>query len=138
MKRFVESYPEFRKLGGNVSKHVAVVGELSRLVGRDKLLDVSEVEQTIVGSGSGMAGDLRNVQGLIEDRGVLAVNKLRLAMLYALRYQKTANNGIQGVVELLRKNGVTESESNVRISRSSSFMLVLTCVSYSWYSRCCI
>ncbi|KAF8758342.1 STXBP unc-18 SEC1 family [Rhizoctonia solani] len=49
MKRFVEEYPEFRKLGGNVSKHVAVVGELSRLVGRDSLLDVSEVEQNLAG-----------------------------------------------------------------------------------------
>lgn len=45
MKRFVEEYPEFRKLGGNVSKHVALVGELSRLVQRDHLLDIGEVEQ---------------------------------------------------------------------------------------------
>lgn len=45
MKRFVEDYPEFRKLGGNVSKHVALVGELSRLVQRDHLLDIGEVEQ---------------------------------------------------------------------------------------------
>lgn len=50
MKRFVEEYPEFRKLGGNVSKHVALVGELSRLVGRDKLLDVGEVEQGLATS----------------------------------------------------------------------------------------
>ena len=45
MKRFVEEYPEFRKLGGNVSKHVALVGELSRLVDKDKLLELGEVEQ---------------------------------------------------------------------------------------------
>jgi hypothetical protein len=45
MKRFVEEYPEFRKLGGNVSKHVALVGELSRLVDNDKLLELGEVEQ---------------------------------------------------------------------------------------------
>jgi len=50
MKRFVEDYPEFRKLGGNVSKHVALVGELSRLVGRDKLLEVGEVEQGLATS----------------------------------------------------------------------------------------
>ena len=50
MKRFVEEYPEFRKLGGNVSKHVALVGELSRLVGRDKLLDVGEIEQGLATS----------------------------------------------------------------------------------------
>jgi len=45
MKHFVEEYPEFRKLGGNVSKHVALVGELSRLVDKDKLLELGEVEQ---------------------------------------------------------------------------------------------
>lgn len=50
MKRFVEEYPEFRKLGGNVSKHVALVGELSRLVARDKLLEVGEVEQGLATS----------------------------------------------------------------------------------------
>jgi hypothetical protein len=50
MKRFVEEYPEYRKLGGNVSKHVAVVGELSRLVERDKLLEVGEVEQGLATS----------------------------------------------------------------------------------------
>jgi hypothetical protein len=50
MKRFVEEYPEFKKLGGNVSKHVALVGELSRLVGRDKLLELGEVEQGLATS----------------------------------------------------------------------------------------
>ena len=50
MKKFVEDYPEFKKLGGNVSKHVALVGELSRLVGRDKLLEVGEVEQGLATS----------------------------------------------------------------------------------------
>ena len=52
MKRFVEEYPEFQKLGGNVSKHVALVGELSRLVERDSLMEVGEVEQGLA-SGSG-------------------------------------------------------------------------------------
>jgi hypothetical protein len=47
MKRFVEDYPEFRKLSGNVSKHVTLVGELSRRVGEQTLLDVSELEQSL-------------------------------------------------------------------------------------------
>lgn len=47
MKRFVEDYPEFRKLSGNVSKHVTLVGELSRRVGADGLLDASELEQSL-------------------------------------------------------------------------------------------
>ena len=56
MKRFVEEYPEFRKLGGNVSKHVALVGELSRLVDRDKLLEVGELEQ---GLGTSAGADFK-------------------------------------------------------------------------------
>ena len=59
MKRFVEEFPEFRKLSGNVSKHVTLVGELSRLAARDRLFDVSEVEQGLAGGGSGHAGDLK-------------------------------------------------------------------------------
>ena len=58
MKRFVEEYPEFRKLGGNVTKHVTLVGELSRLVERDDLLAISEVEQSLASQESHQA-DLR-------------------------------------------------------------------------------
>lgn len=47
MKRFIEEYPEFRKLSGNVSKHVTLVSELSRRVGANNLLEVSELEQSI-------------------------------------------------------------------------------------------
>lgn len=55
MKRFVEEYPEFRRLGGNVSKHVTLVGELSRVVERDDLLAVSEVEQSLASQESHQA-----------------------------------------------------------------------------------
>jgi len=47
MKRFVEEYPEFRRLSGNVSKHVTLVGELSKRVQQDNLLEVSELEQSL-------------------------------------------------------------------------------------------
>ena len=61
MKRFVEDYPEFRKLSGNVSKHVTLVGELSRLVGADGLLDVSELEQSLA-CNDNHASDLKVIQ----------------------------------------------------------------------------
>jgi hypothetical protein len=56
MKKFIEEYPEVQKLGGNVSKHVALVGELSRLVGRDLLLEVGECEQ---GLGTAEGADIK-------------------------------------------------------------------------------
>jgi vacuolar protein sorting-associated protein 45 len=58
VSRFIEEYPEFRKLGGNVSKHVALVGELSRLVSARHLLEVSELEQSLA-SNESHASDLR-------------------------------------------------------------------------------
>lgn len=66
MKRFVEEYPEFRKLGGNVSKHVALVGELSRLVEKNKLLEVGETEQGLAThSGADLKVRTRPVQSPI-------------------------------------------------------------------------
>uniref|UniRef100_A0A4W3H3Y6 Vacuolar protein sorting-associated protein 45 n=1 Tax=Callorhinchus milii TaxID=7868 RepID=A0A4W3H3Y6_CALMI len=44
---FVETYPQFKKMSGTVSKHVTVVGELSRLVSERGLMEVSEVEQEL-------------------------------------------------------------------------------------------
>ncbi|CAE7191976.1 unnamed protein product [Rhizoctonia solani] len=111
MKRFVEEFPEFRKLGGNVSKHVAVVGELSRLVGRDSLLDVSEVEQNLAGRDN-HAADFKAVMELIEKPGIQLYNKIRLGIIYALRYQKSTNQ-IGAVVEALIKAGASEHDASV-------------------------
>lgn len=44
---FVDNYPQFKKMSGTVSKHVTVVGELSRLVSERQLMEVSEVEQDL-------------------------------------------------------------------------------------------
>ncbi|KAJ7784438.1 Sec1-like protein [Mycena metata] len=110
MKRFVEEYPEFRKLGGNVSKHVALVGELSRLVSRDKLLEVGEVEQ---GLATSAGAELRSVQAFIANPGVPPWNKLRLVILYALRYQKTQTGNIASLINLLLSNGVSREDARL-------------------------
>lgn len=47
MKKFVEELPEYRKLSSNVSKHVNIMSELSRLVEKNNLLQISEIEQNI-------------------------------------------------------------------------------------------
>lgn len=110
MKRFVEDYPEFRKLGGNVSKHVALVGELSRLVDRDRLLDVGEVEQ---GLATSSGSDFKNVQAIVNNPVVPAWNKLRVVILYALRYQKTQTSNIAALINLLLSNGVSREEARL-------------------------
>ncbi|KAI0771208.1 Sec1-like protein [Trametes elegans] len=103
MKRFVEEYPEFRKLGGNVSKHVALVGELSRLVERDKLLELGEVEQ---GLATGSGADLKSVQALVANPAIQPWNKLRVVMLYALHYQKSQPQNVASLISLMLENGL--------------------------------
>lgn len=110
MKRFVEEYPEFRKLGGNVSKHVALLGELSRRVERDSLLEISELEQSLA-SVESHASDLKAVQTMIESPQISHDAKIRVAILYALRYQKLPSNQIQKMVQELLKAGVPESRA---------------------------
>ncbi|KAK2465256.1 hypothetical protein APHAL10511_002610 [Amanita phalloides] len=110
MKRFIEEYPEFRKLSGNVSKHVALVGELSRLVDKYKLLEVGEIEQ---GLSTSAGADFKSVQEIVTNNALSPRYKLRIVMLYALRYQKTQANNIGLLVNLLLTNGVAADEARL-------------------------
>ncbi|KAJ1569096.1 vacuolar protein sorting-associated protein 45 [Cladochytrium tenue] len=109
MKRFIEDYPEFRRLAGNVSKHVALVGELSRRVDREGLLEAGELEQSLAVSESHNA-DLKSLQKLIAESKISDEEKVRLVTLYALRYEKSSANQTVVLVDLLRKAGVSEKK----------------------------
>lgn len=100
MKRFIEDYPEFRKLSGNVSKHVTLVSELSRLVSTNHLLDVSELEQSLV-CNDNHSVDLKALQQMIPLPHIQPANKLRLVALYALRYSKNPQNALPILLDLL-------------------------------------
>ncbi|KKY25468.1 putative vacuolar protein sorting-associated protein 45 [Phaeomoniella chlamydospora] len=113
MKRFVEDYPEFRKLSGNVSKHVTLVGELSRRVGEDSLLDVSELEQSLACSDS-HSSDLKQLQQLLPSPNILADTKIRLVALYAIRYHKQPNNALPILLDLLT-HAANVPESSISI-----------------------
>ena len=91
MKRFIEDFPEFRKLSGNVTKHVTLVGELSRRVGEESLLDISELEQSLACTDNHNI-DVKSLQKIIQDPRVPANNKLRLVAIYALRSSKASSN----------------------------------------------
>lgn len=86
MQAFLERYPDFRAKSINITKHVTVIGELSRLVDACKLLDISELEQEIACSTdhnahkSELLNKIRNP--LVKD-----ADKLRLSMLYLIKYE---------------------------------------------------
>jgi hypothetical protein len=108
MKRFVEDYPEFRKLSGNVSKHVTLVGELSRRVAQGKLLEIGELEQSLAVSES-HSNDSKMLEQVLNDNTIDNEYKTRLVLLYALRYEKTPNSKVPQYLELLKKSGASES-----------------------------
>ncbi|KAF2199290.1 vacuolar protein sorting-associated protein 45 [Delitschia confertaspora ATCC 74209] len=104
MKRFIEDYPEFRKLSGNVTKHVTLVGELSRRVSEDSLLDVSELEQSLACTDN-HSNDVKALQRIIQNPKIPANNKLRLTAIYALRYSKHSSNSTPALLDLLSVAG---------------------------------
>ncbi|KAK3629379.1 vacuolar protein sorting-associated protein 45 [Elasticomyces elasticus] len=104
MKRFVEEYPEFRKLSGNVTKHVTLITELSRRVESDRLLDVSELEQSLA-CNDNHSQDVKTLQQLIQNPTIPPANKLRLVAIYALRYTNHTNNATPALLDLLAVAG---------------------------------
>ncbi|XP_039619065.1 vacuolar protein sorting-associated protein 45 [Polypterus senegalus] len=107
MKAFVDNYPQFKKMSGTVSKHVTVVGELSRLVSERNLMEVSEVEQELACQNDHSSAH-QNVRRLLQHPKVTKLDAARLVMLYALRYEKHSSNNLPGLMEDLNRKGVSE------------------------------
>ncbi|CAM9818880.1 unnamed protein product [Lampetra fluviatilis] len=106
MKAFVENYPQFKKMSGTVSKHVTVVGELSRLVASRSLLSVSELEQELACQ-SDHSSALQSLRRMLQQPKVSELDAARLVMLYALRYERHSSNNLSGLLEDLSRRQVS-------------------------------
>ena len=53
------------------------------------------------------------MQSVIVDRSVSAEKKLRIVILFALRYQKTKANDIANLISLMLENGVSHDDAKV-------------------------
>lgn len=107
MKAFVENYPQFKKMSGAVSKHVTVVGELSRLVSERHLMEVSEVEQELACQND-HSNALQNIKRLLQNQRLAELDAVRLVMLYALHYERHSNSALQSLLADLRSRGVPD------------------------------
>ena len=103
MQRFIENYPEFLKESGTVSKHVAVMGELSKIVSDRQLLDVSVIEQEM-SIENNPKQHFKEIETLIKNPKIMDDDKIRLAIIYGLRYQNTQQNNISRLRNELRDN----------------------------------
>ncbi len=88
IKDFIASYPEFQKLSGTVSKHVNLLGEISKYVTENDLLAVSECEQSLAGGVGDSSADEADVAGMLRQKGNLRkVDVLRLLCLFFINRQ---------------------------------------------------
>lgn len=109
MQHFMEKYPELRCQSHTVSKHVAIMGELARLVEVCSLMDVSAFEQDLA-CVDDQVGHLKELMSKLDSSMIKIPDKLRLGMLYALRYENvTSNNAIPAVKEAMKRGGVPPS-----------------------------
>ncbi|XP_078124100.1 vacuolar protein sorting-associated protein 45 [Sander vitreus] len=107
MKAFVDNYPQFKKMSGTVSKHVTVVGELSRLVSERQLMEVSEVEQEL-SCQNDHSNAQQSVRRLLQNPRLSELDAVRLVMLYALRYERHSSSVLPALMDELSRRGVSE------------------------------
>lgn len=105
MQRFLDNYPAFRSQSVTVSKHVTLMGELARLVEVDNLMDVSQLEQELACSDEHNA-HFKDLVAKLKNAQIKPLNKLRLAILYALRYETNSSVQLKTVKDLLFASGL--------------------------------
>jgi vacuolar protein sorting-associated protein 45 len=109
IRRFLQDFPEFRKLSANVSKHVALMTELSQTVERRHLMETSAREQELACKDA-HAAHLKLMEEVAEAPGIQPLDKVRLAMLYALRYEDHKQEDVKRVIRLLADGGVSAED----------------------------
>lgn len=114
MKRFVEDYPEIRKMSSSVSKHLEITRLLQKLIQDRRLLDLSEVEQTLAAQQDHSAA-VKMLQDLLADQNLKKEDVLRLLMMYVLRYEGKATFRQEFEMMARSKFGVTPEELKVRV-----------------------
>lgn len=105
MQSFMEKFPELRSQSHHVSKHVAIMGELARLVDVCALMDVSQFEQELA-CADDHTNHFRELLDKLASHAVKIPDKLRLGLLFALRYETCGN--LNRVRSEMRNGGVPE------------------------------
>jgi len=110
MQAFMDKFPELRSRSHNVSKHVALMGELARLVEVCSLMDVSQFEQELACADDHTA-HWRELMEKLDSPSIKIPDKLRLGLLYALRYETSGN--VNMVQQAMKKGGVPPDMVNL-------------------------
>eukprot|EP00299_Pterocystis_sp_00344_P019211 c9555_g1_i3.p1 GENE.c9555_g1_i3~~c9555_g1_i3.p1 ORF type:complete len:325 (-),score=67.17 c9555_g1_i3:1-975(-) len=105
MQRFVEHYPEYRRMAGNVSKHVTVVSEISRIIEEESLMEVSAVEQQLA-CAENHSDAVKKVFEVLMHPRVTLDHKVRVVALFALHYESQGRIDLESMIDRLKLLGV--------------------------------
>ncbi|AET37989.1 Vps45p Ecym_2242 [Eremothecium cymbalariae DBVPG len=84
IKRFIEKFPEFKKLSSNVSKHMAILSELDSQLQLRDIWQLSELEQNLSAHDDNN-NDYQEMLKLLQSPNLKSYYKTKLACIYALR-----------------------------------------------------
>ncbi|GLC59147.1 hypothetical protein PLESTB_001453600 [Pleodorina starrii] len=111
MRRFVLEHQDFQRLQGNVSKHVNLMTQLSEMVAGRDLMEVSMAEQELANPAASLtsAASFEELARLLRASNTQDVDKVRLAMLYALRFEPDTPR-VRQMLDFLASTGVKDRE----------------------------
>ncbi|KAH7648106.1 vacuolar -sorting VPS45 [Cryptosporidium bovis] len=87
INRFIDTYPEFKKESGIVCKHVNIMHKLSEIVQNRELMRISALEQDIFVNDN-IIEHSKEVGSILDDPKIDTFDKIRLALIYSLKYQE--------------------------------------------------
>lgn len=115
MQTFVENYADMLIESGAVTKHVALMTEVNNVIERRDLMKVSALEQSLACE-QDHSNAIVAVRDILQDHSIMFDDKLRILMLYALRYESVSNNEISSFKNILRGVARNQEESqNIRV-----------------------
>jgi vacuolar protein sorting-associated protein 45 len=106
MASFIENLPDYSHQQGVTYKHVTLMSELSHAVERRGLMAVSGVEQDVACQAPSLAAHYEAVAALVGNLALAESDRLRLVLLFGLRYERDGQAQVAALLRMLGDQGV--------------------------------
>lgn len=110
MKKFMQDYPEYKRLSQHVNKHVTLASELMKISDKINLRTISQFEQDLVNNNENAENVWSRLRVFLMDPHVTNYHKLRLCMLVLCHV------GIHQPLDHLSTLGFSDDDILVNIS----------------------
>lgn len=105
LKKFVQNLPEKKKESAEFTKHTYLFYELSEIMQRRKLLELSALEQDI-SCYDNKKEHFTKITSIIKDIGINNLDKAKLYMLYSFRYE--GDSSVSNLKSIMEDNNLKE------------------------------